>query len=70
MKLEDAIKALTLLREEHGNVELYMSIDVTPFLEHIKNGHFAPVSAAEFIVHEPADGSGVEESVVIRDWPY
>lgn len=70
MKIEDAIKAFTLLREEHGNVDLYMSINVTPFLAHINNGHLAPVSAAEFIVYEPADGSGVEASVVIRDWPY
>ncbi|WP_313707806.1 hypothetical protein [Atlantibacter hermannii] len=70
MKIKQAIDELTHLLQEHGDVDLYMSIDVKPFIQHIENGHTAPVSGAEFIVYEPEDGTGVEASVVIRDWPY
>lgn len=70
MKIEDAIKELTLLREEHGNVDLYISLDVNPFMQYIEKGQTAPVSAASYIVFDEADGTGVEASVTIRDWPY
>lgn len=73
MKLEDAIKELTLLREEHGNVDLYVSVDLKPWKENIEKGNLGPVSAARYIVYEECefkDGSGIDRTVTIRDWPY